>query len=282
MYAGRRVVVVTPAGRRRYLEILRRYVEHSPLVDAWHLWVNTTDEEDLGYLSSMTRIRKSTFTVRVNAGDPSLSVNNICNFYPHAASRDTVYVRLDDDVVWLASNFFEALLKRRWKEDDLLTSASVINNPLPDWLRQRSGCIPSQLRLGADLAIRQNVGWLSQESAELIHRQLLAELESHKYPNHWQTQDWRCLGNERFGSNAFAWLGEDMSDAVNTMGGVGVDEEHWLTQIWPLKTGRFNAICGSALCSHFAYAPQRKHLEEVGLLKRYAKIAENTFARKAS
>ena len=43
-----RIVVVTPAGRRRYLEILFRYIlKLRPIMDEYRLWVNTENNEDI-------------------------------------------------------------------------------------------------------------------------------------------------------------------------------------------------------------------------------------------
>src|ERR1700747_608144 len=60
MLNGKRIVVVTPAGRRRYMELLHAHLRGTwlrfgiassrPLIDRWDLWVNTRDEADLAYL----------------------------------------------------------------------------------------------------------------------------------------------------------------------------------------------------------------------------------------
>ena len=48
-----RVIVVTPAGRERYMRLLASHVLHSPLVDEWHLWLNTREPADLAYMRGL-------------------------------------------------------------------------------------------------------------------------------------------------------------------------------------------------------------------------------------
>ena len=52
-----RIVVVTPAGRKRYLEILFRYIlKLRPIMDEYRLWVNTENNEDIEYMNENRRI----------------------------------------------------------------------------------------------------------------------------------------------------------------------------------------------------------------------------------
>ena len=59
MYEGYKVIAITPAGRRRYLRILREYVKTQPLIDEHHILLNPIDEygdisrEDDLYISNL-------------------------------------------------------------------------------------------------------------------------------------------------------------------------------------------------------------------------------------
>ena len=46
-----KVVAITPAGRRGYLEVLHKYIiKNKHLLDRWDLWVNTENSDDLNYM----------------------------------------------------------------------------------------------------------------------------------------------------------------------------------------------------------------------------------------
>jgi hypothetical protein len=53
-----------------------------------------------------------------------------------------------------------------------------------------------------------------------------------------------------------------------------VDDEHYLTAVYPEKVGRHCAAAGDALVAHFAYYPQREWLEaHSAVLARYAALS---------
>ncbi len=54
MFQGRKVVSVTPYGRRRYVEILAHYLlDLRGVIDEHHFWVNTDDREDLAFVEAL-------------------------------------------------------------------------------------------------------------------------------------------------------------------------------------------------------------------------------------
>lgn len=54
MYREHRVVVVTPAGRRRYMELLvPQLLGFRSVVDEYRIWQNTEDPEDIAYFREL-------------------------------------------------------------------------------------------------------------------------------------------------------------------------------------------------------------------------------------
>lgn len=50
------MIVVTPAGRERYLRILVKHLERQKAdFDEWHLWDNAQTQEDRDYINQLTR-----------------------------------------------------------------------------------------------------------------------------------------------------------------------------------------------------------------------------------
>ena len=55
MINHKKVVVVTPAGRKRYLEILVHYIlKEKNIIDKYVLWGNTRNQEDIEYMKYLT------------------------------------------------------------------------------------------------------------------------------------------------------------------------------------------------------------------------------------
>ena len=46
-------VAVTPAGRKKNLKLLRKYVEKCDIIDEWQIWLNTDNPEDVDYIHQM-------------------------------------------------------------------------------------------------------------------------------------------------------------------------------------------------------------------------------------
>src|SRR5689334_12595810 len=98
MFGSNRVICVTPAGRRRYLKVLAPQILASPLVDEYHLWLNTTDTADVEYLHTLEASDS-----RVRIVEPSFlppgHTASIRQFFSSCTGPDTIYVRFDDDIV---------------------------------------------------------------------------------------------------------------------------------------------------------------------------------------
>src|SRR5262245_31528558 len=110
------------------MRLLVPQVLSSPLVDRYDLWVNTAVPADVAFLRGLGRLDPRVRLVPQPDGAPA-SVEAIGAFSRLAMDDDTVYVRLDDDVVWLEPGFFETLLAFRVAHPEyFLVSPLVVNN----------------------------------------------------------------------------------------------------------------------------------------------------------
>ncbi len=53
-----KIVVVTPAGRRAYLELLSKYVIDDADIDEWHLWDNCRLQADRYHINQLAQRHK--------------------------------------------------------------------------------------------------------------------------------------------------------------------------------------------------------------------------------
>jgi hypothetical protein len=56
MINNKKIIVVTPAGRKRYMEPLLKYIlREKDIIDEYRIWVNTGNKEDIEYFYSLKK-----------------------------------------------------------------------------------------------------------------------------------------------------------------------------------------------------------------------------------
>ncbi len=261
MYQGYRVVAVTGFGRRRYTDILVRYTQKlRGLIDEHQLWRNTENQVDIETLQSYIRQAPHFFREVVAAApfDGSFLGNRLAEFYrDFQDDNDTIYIRFDDDIVWLADNAVQQLLDFRIQNPNyFLIYANTINNSLCSHLHQRIGALPSTPFL--EYQCMGPTSWRRWETAAACHQALTEAIEAGDTAR-FLFSEWRLLEYERCSINCIAWWGRDNALIRQHM---THDEEYSLSCGIPRQCGRTNCIAGEALVAHFAYHPQRDTLEK--------------------
>lgn len=276
-----RVVVVTPAGRKRYMEILFKYIlSQKNVIDEYRIWVNTLEKEDLDYFKELEKQYKGFVTLDTGDGEATNATNlNICKFFKNCIDEKTVYVRLDDDVVYIESDFIEKIVKYRIKnKNPFLVYGTIINNACVDYILQKMGMYTDLAKLSYECLCP--IGWRDPVSCELKHNyfinnflslykivdgNLKVEQSIPKLFYEWYLNDY-----ERVSINCISWLGSTFKEFN---GEVGHDEEQWLSVDKPKEIGKPNVIYGEAICSHFAFHTQRAHMDGTDILKKYKTIS---------
>lgn len=261
---------MTPAGRKRYVKILFKNLHREKSsFDRWDVWVNTNVKSDVEYLRSLSFDYPWINLVEL-PGSNNASNWNIHKFFPYAMDSQSVYVRLDDDVVWLESGFFDKLVEHRLRNvGPFLVYANIVNNAVISHIHQRNGLIEHPTI--CDYCCTDRVGWKCPLFAEKVHRHFIADLSRGRFEDwHGSFKRWVLWGYERVSINAVSWLGRDMA----TIGGlVDRDEEEFLSVTLPRRLGRPNEIFGGAVASHFAFYTQRSHMDSTDLLFLYSCLA---------
>lgn len=271
-------IIVTPAGRERYLSIL---VEHLKLAhyrqefDEWHLWINTANENDKLYMFNLSTkyewIKYIEHPINPNAREYSNCTIHF--FFPvDAVDPDAVYLRLDDDVVWLDNFAINNMFAFRINNPNYaLVMGNIVNNAICNYIHQHIGVLSTREGV-AGYDCLDEIGYHNVDFASQVHKNFFM-LESANQLSEYKFKRWELLDYERFSINVISWFG---SDFAKFGGKVGRDEEHWLTVELPLVLEKHNCINGGALFSHFAFFGQRQHLEENTLsLQMYQTLAEN-------
>ena len=268
MLDGYKIVAVTPAGRRRYLRLLIPYVLSCMEIDRYDLWVNTPDAADLAFMEAVASIDHRIRLVPLPEGiEPGPSA--IRKFWPKVTDLDTLYIRFDDDVVWLDPKFFQTFLSFRLGNPQFFSVAPlIINNAMSTYLLQTFGKIKVSKVVGPDRFDR--IGWIDPTLARSLHvllQDLVADNEVGRL-----TFGRVPLSGNCFSINCISWFGRDIA-ALGGQIPAGEDEEAAASCTFALRAGRLNCIESAAVAAHFAFYTQRDEMDRTDLLDRYVRIA---------
>jgi hypothetical protein len=269
MYGDYRIVCVTPAGRRRYMEMLAGYILQSAIVDEYQIWVNTKDRNDLAFFRGLRGL------------DPRVSIvwppeypvagrQSIGQFFRNCIDSDSIYIRFDDDIVWISDNFFEEFLEFRLRNPQyFIVSPLVINNALCTYVLQVRNLLRSDYG-HVQPYLMDPIGWANPRFAHHLHNLLLHtiavdDLESLMF-------DEQPMALCRFSINCIAWFGREFAAFGGRVPQLA-DEEEWVSAVKPTALGQGNCVFGRAMASHFAFLPQRPYLDKTDVLARYRNLA---------
>ncbi|MFB7244655.1 hypothetical protein ACFCYX_19605 [Streptomyces populi] len=288
MIDGKRVVAWTPYGRRRTYSILIKYLERDVargLVDEVWAFMNTDptgQEDDIAYAAELAEQHPWFKQVHrpegVNLGHlPKQRYTGLA--YREMVDRDAVYVRLDDDVVYLHDDAIENLVRARL---DMPAPTAVfpiiINNAICSHFLQLCGKIPLEWGEVRQYCMDPN-GWANGPFAVKLHELLLSHIEAGTVEDLYLYQDFPIAPGTQFSVSCFASLGS-MYAGLDAGPGILVpdEEESWHTIHRPLATGAPNILRGNALVSHWSFFPQHAFLNGSNLLDRYRELADKAVA----
>ena len=268
MYKYFKIVANTAVGRRRYLKLLIPQVLASDIVDRYDLWVNTLDKIDIAYFEAMAEEFPKLNLIWQPKGIIN-GIYSIADFYPMCREENTIYIKLDDDVVWLEPDFFEKICRFRVENPHyFLVSPLVINNGICNYLLQATGkieftkthpCQPYELPFYN--------GFL----AEQLHEWFIG--------NYLKTGNFKQLycgkheiSLQRFAINTVAWFGNEFAKFDGHVVG---DDEEFLTLSYPANNGLTHCFDCQTIVSHFSFSAQREYLDQTDILNLYEEIILN-------
>jgi len=264
MLLDRRIVAVTPAGRKRYMELLvPQILAYRPIVDSYQIWVNTANSEDIAYFLQLEADYPDFIVLRRLPKECQPGGPSIHRFFPACTDPDTVYVRFDDDIVYLDTlDAFKAFVTYRIEHPEhFIVFANILNNAVITHFHQTEGRLTLPKQVQNDCLCPN--GWEDPLIAEAIHRQVLSRstLESFHFPP-------RVIETPyRISINCISWLGSRFQEFG---GNVDEDEEPWLAALAPAERKETTCVYGDYACVHFAFWTQRRHLDNTTILSEYA------------
>lgn len=310
MKNGYKVVAVTPAGRKDYLSILSKYIlKNTSIIDRWDIWINTENPSDLEFIKDLSS--KYSFVNLVypqwpyERGCPNLS---IAPFWSFATDSDSIYIRFDDDVVFIDDNTIENLVNFRIEnEGHLFIYPFIINNPfysknlqLRGLVSENNGIVRSYKELCGD-GINDPVSLHSSKFAREIHENFINEFHNKNHKKFmlsekliWELGDGFYLNYGTKGTkstvteagpqvsiNCVCWFGKTMKQIcpINDCFFEGdkiqreyTDEEAFLTIVKTKDLNMPSCTAPNTLVVHFLFGPQRAQDNMLDLLVKYKNI----------
>jgi hypothetical protein len=280
-----KIVAITPAGRQRYMSILQKYIyKNKHILDRWDLWVNTNNPSDIAYLNSLKQsdpdfinLIQSDFPYN-KWGHPNL---NISPFWNKATDKDTIYIRFDDDVVFIADGTIESIIDFRIKNPQyLFIYPFIINNIHHSRNLQDRGLLSNHLgniRTEEELfgqGIYDPIGLLNSEFARETHNTFFKHYQENTIESLMTPQPIIWKYGSQISINCICWFGSFMKTITPLQEGKWpVDEENYLTTQAPKDLNMPLITIPNTLISHYLFGPQRSQGEMNDILKKYWEIA---------
>lgn len=295
MIDGKRVIAWTPYGRKDTVSILGKFLrrEHDRgIVDEWWLCLNTDpgQGDDLRFAYALAGAFPQWIKIKDRPeGRPRRTPKqrNTGYFYEYMTDPETVFVRFDDDIVYVHENAIERLARHRIEHPAGVASFPIMwNNSIISWYAQQAGIIPAVgnrgdtrdhnyiwPKVGGPYCM-DPVGWADGRFAVAIHNLLLERVGNGEAESLFLYQDFPVQLGMQFSVSVFASLGSLYAGLPEPGVLVPYEEENWHTVHRPSVLGEPNIIVGDALVSHYTFFPQRGIVAATDILERYRALAD--------
>lgn len=300
-----RLVVLTFGGRKCSLEILFAYIKRfKKHINEYRIYVATTIKEDIDYMENFAK-ENSDFVKTVY-----LTVNNKVvlddrekiwdNAYKTCQEDDTVYLKMDDDIVFMDETLFTDFITYRLQNrNPPLLYPVIINNLIQSCIFERNGIYTpdaksnileswkntysrikshiennqhKRLRIGdftSGNEVLCSTAWGNLKYCYDLHTQFLNDINGGNTSKYYLKDNVVLSNAEPASINVCSWIGEDLRKIVEKYGDIYYDEP-WLAIYLPTWSGRHNEIYGKSVVSHYSYYKQRElGLDKSNILNKY-------------
>ncbi|MCX4504554.1 hypothetical protein [Streptomyces anulatus] len=284
MLHGKNVIAWTPYGRRDTYSILIQYLKRDVergIVDEVWAYMNTDpigQEDDIAYAHQLDAQYDWFRIVTMPDGvsrRPGPKQRNTGFAYRYMLDPNTVYLRFDDDIVYIHEDAITNLVEKRLEMPHATAVfATTWNNAIVSWFGQQAGVIPKEFGEVGPFCM-DPMGWANGQFAVDIHRLLLDHVEKGTVEELYMYQDFPIRPGTQFSVSCFASQGSLYASLPHGPGVLVPDEEeHWHTVHQPQVTGQPNILIGNAIVSHYTFFPQRGIVCGTDILDRYRALAD--------
>jgi hypothetical protein len=264
-----KLIVVTPAGRERYLRLLSHYVLASSEVSEWHLWDNCRMPSDQAYLERLAASDPRCRIKRLPGANGGFAI--IGDFFRFCDDPEALYLRLDDDIVFIEPGFFPRFVERAKAERGkaFWFSPIVVNNAICAWMLKYF----ATLRLEGPITAQAMCpyAWASANLPRVLHPVFIEAVRTGRLDD-FRTPD-REVRLARFSINAVGFFGSDKAALGESFIAPNGNEEEWFSAVLPARLNRPGKIFGDLAVAHFSFYTQERSLLTTDLLEAYYDLA---------
>jgi len=283
MYKGYKIVVCVPAGRRKYLSFMKKYLYRQleeGILDAVQLWKNTINPDDILCLEEMAKENPKVKIYEID--EPitptweSYNAMQTHKFFKFAHEDNTIYIRLDDDIVWVEEGALEKICQARIDHPDAyVIYPNVINSTMCTSWHQEIGALSEEAGI-VRKEDPKDLDWCYLDSFNYSS----AELIKHIFNTFKKRYGEKTLSAYYLPSKSFddykhfsicsiCWWGFDKVSPSEL-------EETQMAYELPMLFKRPVWFCGSALLYHVFYHTQRQSIggDEEPYLEYFRKIVK--------
>jgi len=277
MYKNYRICVWVPFGRKRSCDLLFKYfIKYSDIIDEVMLCENTIIKEDLDFMHQTANAMPNLFKIYKVPPEHQYIVSpcqhNTGKFFEYMTDSNTIYVRFDDDIIYIDDDYFKNILDFRIEHPEyFIVFGNIVNNAYCAYQQQENGTFPRDVfNIPSGYCMEMST-WGNPVFAMYIHRLLLDRIKNNAvdqfyFPN-------KELVAERFSVSNFCFFGRDFAKFNGKI--PMLDEEIFITEVYPAQHQVKNIVCGNAVVSHFTFSPYQKTVVlQTDILEQYRKIAE--------
>ena len=304
-----KLIVLTFAGRKRYMEILFQYIlrnrEH---ITEYHLYLATTNQEDVDYIHQFHKENEDFVKVISLDSYENFNKAEVWNLsYKNCLDEDTIYLKIDDDVVFIDDNLFSDFIEFRKKSTSPVVFPHIINNIISTPLLEKNSRINTGMMSGDFVVntwsetitrikpqiekLRGNfpsrdfvvtslltqdeilcpIAWGSLEYSKRAHLIFLDLVRSGRISNIY-TDNIILDEFHPISIQCCSWFGRDLKRYTSEFGEVGNEDEPWISVYLPVWAKEPNTIYGGSIVSHFSSYNQDQFLLENGILDSYKRL----------
>ena len=268
-----KISITTPAGREKYLSIFKKYIYRdmkAGIIDEWQLWLNTVNLNDIAYIESMEKENEKVKIFRLDeAITPTWESYNALQthkFFKNSHDDDTIYIRIDDDIVWYEPGCIEKIAHARIEHPDAFAIyPNIVNSTIVNsWhqeigaLSEEAGSVHKQKDNPADpnWAYLDAFNYTDGKLADHIHNTFKKHYEDGTLSAYYLAS--KSLDTyQRFSICSIAWWGKDHIVLLPS-------EEAQMSWELPEQFKRPVWFQGDALMVHYSYHTQRDYLVREG------------------
>jgi hypothetical protein len=297
MHRTKRVVAWIPYGREQTISILHKYLLMDEVIDEIWLCMNTDPDQvrDREYANELAEEHEKIVIKpcpgpdhHVEGMPPNWAGWNLkpkqlntAKFPFYMQDPNAVFIRFDDDIVWVHPNTPQTLVDRvlDGRLDTLGVFALIYNNAISSWFLQKHGRVPMEwgkVGMGVQnphmVSAVDPVGWGDPGFAIKLHGYVLDKLENGLDDDLRLDAELQLGDAQQYSVSCFGISGQEYTDLNGVLD--FAEEEHWLTMHRAGVVNRRNVVCGMAPVSHFTFYTQREEMAKTDILDRYRQACE--------